>query len=271
MSLFSKIVSVVLGPAAGVASGVLVDKQKPIEAVKEAVAAPVTVPAAAASAAATAVANVHSKLTALEAEVLRVVGGQKTKSLFLDIRRIMAGPTGPQEAANYVAAVDQFVQTGDLSYLDPIIAAFAAEIKQVRENYWAQASAIPREVVAAMPTEVRGVADQGRWILVEDVNSISAPSIAIDHLDKALGFVALDLLIVKRRVGAGTISERHFWAHELFHMKQYQTMGLVPFAKRYWHHSISGSGVNPIEEEADRFACAHFPSQPAYISKCPGS
>jgi hypothetical protein len=83
----------------------------------------------------------------------------------------------------------------------------------------------------------------------------------------------IDLVFFNRSPGVTTQAEKFLWAHELFHVRQYDEMGLEIVRKYYaeeFGFRSAGSQANEIEAAADRFACHHFRVQtPFYIGACP--
>jgi uncharacterized protein DUF4157 len=270
MGWISKIVSVVAGPAAGTVAGV-VTGEKPADAVKDAVTAPVAVPVSAATAVASSVADAASRIDQMEADLVKQVGGDGARNLFLDVRRVVK-PMDEQAAAKLLDSVQQFVNTLDVSFLDPLVGLVAAEMQRTRENFWDEATAIPEDVINLMPSDLAELARASRYASVADVNKLSLPAFAIEHFDLATAITLIDLIFFQEVPGSETDEDRHTWAHELTHVRQYRTMGLLAFAKEYTHEGTKAKitgGLNPLEAEADRYACKYFPIEhPHYIGSC---
>ena len=272
MGWIPKIISIIAGPVAGAAAGV-VTGEKPGDAIKDAVTAPIAVPVDVAAAAVGAAATVDAKLTELEASLVGKIGGDKARNLFLDVRRLVM-PVDAQTQAQLLDSASHFVETLQVEYLDPIGAALAAELQRARNDSWDRAMAIPDDVIGAMPADLATLARAARYILVSDVNTLSLPAFAIDHFNKADAVTAIDLIFFRNVPGALTLEDRHFWAHELTHARQYSTIGLIAFAQRYFHNSVNqalGGPLNELEEEADVNACRSFRiANPRYITSCNG-
>jgi hypothetical protein len=267
MGWFTKVVSVVAGPAAGAAAGVATG-QKPAEAVRESVTAPVAVPVAGAAAAAGAAADVSNKVTALEAKLAEKVGGDKAGKLFLDVRRLI-DTADDQVKAELLSSASQFVETLDGSYLNPLVPLLAAELQRVRDLFWDKAQPVPESVIEVMPAEIADVARQCRVAPVSDTNSLSLPAFAIDHLELAKAVTTIDVIFFKDVPGVVSASDRLYWAHELTHARQYRRMGVQEFAKEYLNQVLAGKKPYPLEAEADYAACRYFPDgTPHYFDSC---
>jgi len=168
-----------------------------------------------------------------------------------------------------LASVEQFVETGNFEYLNPVVGLVAAELQRARDDNWKQATPVPARLLNAMPVALHRAVRRSRYLLVKRVQDLSLPAFAIEHFKKATGVVAIDLVFFKAVLDMGTTAGRHYWLHELYHVTQYADKGVVGFAKEYVAGVIRG-GLNPLEKEADIYACRHFPiSRPAYIDKCP--
>jgi hypothetical protein len=248
---------------------------KPVgDAVKDTVTAPVRVPVDAATTTVSALAEIDAKITELEAALIQKVGGNKAKNFFLDLRRVtVSGPVDIQTQKQLMESTQKFVETLDFGYLDPFVAATAGEIQRARDNFWGQAASVPEAVVNSMPTELAELARGTRHMLVADANALALPTFAIEHFGLASAVTAIDLIFFRTIPGSATAEDRHYWAHELTHVKQYRNLSLLGFTKKYVHQEmgkvVGQVGINALEVEADKAACAVFPiAQPFYIGSC---
>ncbi|HYE17549.1 MAG TPA: hypothetical protein VEA69_03840 [Tepidisphaeraceae bacterium] len=241
------------------------------EAVRDTVTAPVRVPVDAAADAAAIGADLDSKITHLEAGLAQKVGGDAARKLVLDVRRVTT-PFDAQVQKQLVDSTQKFVETLDLEYLNPLVAAMAAELQRARDNHWPQAAPIPAEVISALPPALAEVARGARHIAVAEANVLALPTFAIQHFERATAVAVIDLIFFKRTPSSAGADDLHYWAHEVTHLRQYRDLTLQGFVKRYVHEELSrGDRVNALEMEAALDACRHFPVATApYIGTCPG-
>ena len=95
-----------------------------------------SVPVEAAAAVANAVANVSGQITQLEAKLIEKIGGEGARNLFLDVRRI-SNFTDEAQVAGLLASTQQFVETLDVTYLNPLVGIVASGIwREARETFW---------------------------------------------------------------------------------------------------------------------------------------
>jgi len=225
--------------------------------------------------------EVHGIAGDIEQELNKVIGkitekvvGEGARKVVEDFRRI-AKPVDSRTAESYLSALSNFVDTGDLAYINPLIGIIAGEIRTARDQYWDRAGSVSNKVVNLMPLEIQAFAKNAKYIDVSDISTLSLPAIATNHLNKVKAVVAIDLIFFGGVPAEQGDRALHLWAHELFHVKQYSDYGIEDFTKRYIGEEI-GQAVgnkkgNALEIEADKFACGAFRiSNPAYLKgPCP--
>ena len=94
--------------------------------------------------------------------------------------------------------------------------------------------------------------------------NVTLPHFAIDHGNHAGAITLKNLIIFDRLPGSVGDDDLHFWAHELFHTGQYHFLGTETFTKRYLANELGfrpvGAIGNPLEVDADMFACRYYPN-----------
>lgn len=240
------------------------------EAVKDVIEAPVEV----AKEVAGAKGDIEGELDNVFDRIIDGIAGDEARKVFQDLRRV-AKPVDDKTAEAFLGALNKFIETGDFNYLNPLVSLIAGEIQEARDQYWSVAKPIPMDVVNAMPTEIQNYAKQARHIDVSQTSGLSLPALAANHLKKVRAIVAVDLIFFRGIPSGQGNEDLHFWAHEIFHVKQYSDTGLEGFVKKYIGEEAGfrplGSEGNALEVEADLFACRLFPiPNPAYLSgPCP--
>lgn len=214
----------------------------------------------------------------LEASIERGIAagslGSGAGDVVTDIERLLH-PIDPNDAAAVAHATQQFIETGDVNYLNPASVLLAAEIVRCRNMVEPLAHGIPEEIKSTLNTEFLSLIETARYLVNADVpGSINLPNFAIRHLDKASAITLVDIIVFKELPSAATPNSRFLWMHELTHVKQYRDMGIQEFCKKYIAEEISfhaeGDGGNNLETDADRSACRFEPTaQPAYLKSCP--
>ena len=241
--------------------------QKPADAVVDTVTAPVRLPLAAAAQAAGVAGDIDATLTKLEAALIAKVAGDGARKLFLDLRRVTV-PVDARSVDQIVQSAHQFVETLDPQFLNPFGSLVAAELQRVRDAHWDRGSNIPDAVILAMPSDLATLARSARCLPLAEVNELALPTFAIDHFGQASAVTCIDLIVFKAIPGATTTQNLHYWAHELTHVQQFQTLGVPVFCARYVNQTLF-SKVPELEAEADRQACKSFPgARPHYGSSC---
>ena len=211
----------------------------------------------------------------LTVKVAYKVGGDKVSSVVADINYLARSAGDPALGVATLESVDKFIETGNIEYLSPINIYALREIQSTRERLWEIARPIAAEVVAALPEEVRAYTSAIRWCLEDEIpGELHLPSYAIDHGNHAGAITLIDVIVFEKEPGYTTDDEKFLWCHELLHTKQYRDMGTTEFTRRYLGNELgysTGPG-NPLELEADNFACRFFPnSTPHYLPSgvCP--
>lgn len=215
------------------------------------------------------VAEVDSTARAVVAKVAAKVGGETAGDIVSDVLRGLQ-PYPPDYASAALRALDTFLETGRIESLNPVAIIIAGEITNARNLLWDAGRPIPAEVIAAMPEELRARAGVCRHLKLSEVSgNTTLPKIAIQHLNNASAVCLVDLIVFKSIPGHSGDQDLHYWAHELHHAQQYAAWGIQEFATRYVKNEL-GTGLNPIEEDADLYACNFFPNAaPGYIKVCP--
>ncbi|HYI46901.1 MAG TPA: hypothetical protein VEX35_00400 [Allosphingosinicella sp.] len=198
------------------------------------------------------------------------IGGESAKDVLSDTLRVLQ-PYPIETLAAAIRGLQLFIETGRLDALNPLAIAVAAEVANARNLLWDSGKAVPADVVAALPEELRGRASICRYIELAAVpGNTKLPKIAIDHLRKATAVCLVDLIVFKAVPGSASDGDRFYWSHELYHAQQYADWGLQKFVTKYVAQEMDGDSGNEIEEDADVYACNFFPNaQPHYITACP--
>jgi hypothetical protein len=224
--------------------------------------------------------NIDRARVRITDEIAGRVGGEDAVSIVRDIDRLFA-PLTPQHRRAAFEAFIRFLQTGDFQYLQPFATLAAGEIQKARDDNWDAATPIGSDIIGAMPLEIRGLIGHCRYIELSRIpGQLDLPDFAIKHLRKAGAIALIDLVVWEVIPDLSQTMGKHDWAHECHHLRQYADLGVVDFCKRYignatgfrapGHRGREGKIVNPMEEEADVFACHHFwVAQPRYILACP--
>jgi hypothetical protein len=215
------------------------------------------------------IAEVEAIHRQLATDVAGKIGGKFAEDLLADVFRAL-NPYSLDYAAAAARAIEDFIETGRIESLNPIAVLIAGEIVQARNLMWGRASEIPAAVIEALPAELRARAKVCRILPLSEVpGNTSLPKVAIAHLNRATAVCLVDLIVFQKVPGTATDQDLHYWCHELHHAQQYAGWGVAEFAARYVKHEM-GSGLNPIEEDADLYACHFFPrATPHYIKACP--
>ena len=244
----------------------VVKGKKPREAVKKTVKAPVEL----ARDGYGAVAGLEAKGVNVAGRLAEAIGGTKGRRFGEDLLRL-AKPLDARSAQGLLSGVERFIDTGELSHLNPLVFLGASELRRAREAYWDRAAPIPAAVVDKMPSLIKPHARAARFIIIKSVSRLSLPVFAIQHFDEADAVTTIDLIFFRRVPGSRTNGDLHYWLHELYHVRQFAVKGLEGFVERYVGEQIRNKGVNELEARADRFACKYFPvPNPRYIGECPG-
>lgn len=239
---------------------------KPIDvAVKDVLKAHLRVSASAADVAA----DIDACTKAILTKAAASVGGEKAEDILADVLRA-AQPYPPEYASASLKLLEQYLETGQLESLNPVAMFIAGEITNSRNLLWGRGRPIPIEVIGALPEELRPRAGVCRYLKLSEVpGNTTIPTIAIKHLQKATAVCLVDLIVFQEVPGFTGAEDLFYWCHELHHAQQYAGWGIHEFVARYVKHELA-SGLNPIEEDADLYACNFFPeAQPAYIKSCP--
>ncbi len=166
-----------------------------------------------------------------------------------------------------------FADSGDLDDLNPLYALAAGEIKKSRAQLWPLADEIPEDVLDKMPDELHEILRKSRMIKGDKTMKLSFPKFSMDAGTPAI--VIDDIIIFKEIPGSEETEDLHLWAHEAYHLLQYKALGVEEFMRTYLAlqmapTSSGGDTINPMEKEADLFACKHFwVEDPAYLETCP--
>jgi Domain of unknown function (DUF4157) len=207
-------------------------------------------------------------------EIRSKLGGEDAVGFMRDVDRLSA-PLTPQHRAAAFDAIRRFILTGETQYLQPLAALAAGELRKARDDNWHRADPIRPEIISAMPLELHDVMRESKFMPLSKVpGEVNLPDFAIKHLKRASAITLIDLVVFKDIPDHSTTQGKHFWAHECYHLRQYKQLGVTDFCKRYIGNAIGfrakGKTINPMEEEADLFACRHFRvPKPAYIQACP--
>jgi hypothetical protein len=218
--------------------------------------------------------NVEQRVKDVIGDATERLGGEGARALVEDIMRV-ARPLTYSHAEAVVESVEEFLKTGNLEALNPLATLVAGEMRMVRDTYWDRAHPIDGAVRAAMPAELQVATEKARFISMVEVQAeLPIPTFAINHLNRASAIVAIDLIFFKDVPDAETQEGGHYWAHELWHVMQYNEWGVDGFVRRYLGNEFGfrgkGSQANAIEEDADRLACRFFRiPNPRYIGVCP--
>ena len=218
------------------------------------------------------IAGLEAKLEAAKLALVGRLGGDGGQDWFEDLQKILKPATAETAAAGF-GAVEEFLRTGNIEALNPMVPYFAAEVRRVRDTYWDRAHSIPAAVVAAMPGDTSADATRARTINVAETHGeLNLPRFAIQHLDRASALAAIDLIFFKEEPGGENVDDLHYWCHEIWHVHQYAEWGVEGFVRRYIAQLLKSSdpGANEVEVAADLFACKHFfIAHPHYIGVCP--
>ncbi|HYH97810.1 hypothetical protein [Hyalangium sp.] len=214
-------------------------------------------------------AEVNAISSEIQIELARRAGGGAAADILADVQRV-SQPFPPEYAAAALRTLNLFLQTGRIVDLNPVALIVAAEIAIARNRLWESARPLPDHVLAALPEELRGRAGVCRHMTASDIpGRTSLPRIAINHLKRASAVCLYDLIVFKQIPSSTNDGDLHYWCHELHHAQQYAGWGIQEFASRYVANEFKG-GLNPIEEDADLYACNFFPkANPHYIGQCP--
>jgi len=225
-----------------------------------------------------AVAEVDRLTQELSVSLVKTIGGEKAAVIMADLNYISHAVADPALAVAVLSSVDKFIDTGDMQYLSPLNIYAVREIDQARARMWNAAHEIPPGVIAALPLPVRKLTAKVRWILESEIpGDLHLPAFALRRGSRDA--ITLENLIVFR-IAPGFQSEddQFLWTHELFHTSQYRSLGIVEFTRRYLANEFGfrppGAGANPLEVQADLFACRYFPNgHPYYLTGnvCPKS
>jgi hypothetical protein len=208
----------------------------------------------------------------LERQLADRVGGNEAVKVVNDIER-MTSPIPPEDAAETIQCIIEFLLTGNIKYLNPIYVICAGEILKARNDYWDRARPLDVSVRKAMPASISAEVNGARAISVDSVSSLSIAKFAIDHFAKASAITLIDLIFFKEIPAVDTNEQKHYWAHELYHVHQYKSLGIEKFIMTYLENFFgfhAPGWVHPMEREADEFACKNFwIAHPYYIQACP--
>ncbi len=221
------------------------------------------------------VAEVDRLAQELTVKIAQKIGGEKVSSVVADLNYLARTAADPALGVAALESVDKFIETGDFEYLSPINIYALREIQSIRERILEISRPIAAEVMAALPEEVQGYAGGVRWCLENEIpGELHLPSYAIDHGNHAGAITLIDVIVFEKEPGHETDDDKFLWCHELLHTKQYRDMGTAEFTRRYIGNELgysTGPG-NPLELEADNFACRFFPNaKPHYLPSgvCP--
>jgi hypothetical protein len=168
----------------------------------------------------------------------------------------------------------KFLETGDANYLQPIVIITIGLLRKARDDLWDKAYPIHDTIIQAMPPELHSVLRKCRMMKLSDVpGTINYPSYAIRQLKQASACALIDLIVFET---IPPVDGNHDYAHEFWHLKQFDELGVDEFVKRYLTSDFKPAtpgpdgDVNEMEREADYFACKHFfIEKPAYVDHCP--
>lgn len=214
-------------------------------------------------------AEVDGAFVNLTARLTDRIGGETAADILADLRRVLQ-PVPIEQASAILKGVQLFIETGNIDALNPLAILIAAELVSARNQLWAGAAPIPDNVKAVLPAELIGRAGACRYVDIDAVSgNTSLPKIAIDHLKRAKAVCLVDLIVFQVVPGVDSQDDKHYWSHEIYHAQQYAHWGTQKFVTKYVANEMAG-GLNPIEEDADVYACSFFPgASPAYIGTCP--
>ncbi len=215
--------------------------------------------------AAEASAEFDREFQSLSVRVAAKVGGAKAKDIMADLNHAARELADPALGVAALRSVDQFVATGDLEYLNPINIYALREIESTWAVLYEDAHAIPTAVLNALHVDVKRLTTGVRWMLENDIpGNLTLPHFAIDHGNHAGAITLKNLIVFDRLPGSTGDDDLHLWAHELFHTGQYESLGVEAFTRRYLANELGfrpvGSTENPLEVEADLFACRYYPN-----------
>ncbi|WP_207064063.1 hypothetical protein [Motiliproteus sp. SC1-56] len=204
-------------------------------------------------------------------EVTERLLGSDAKKLHKDFHAV--ANFGQQFGASVAAGANAAVEDEDLNHLSPVVIVAEAHIRMARDQYWNAASPLPDWVVALMPPELVAYAKKARYIEQSEIGVLTWPNVA---LKERHAIVMGDLIFVDSLTPHETEEENnYFWVHEVYHVKQYDEMGMNEFTTAYLGEQQNPSPVghdeiNRFEREADLIACAKYPVNTgiAYISDC---
>ena len=94
-----------------------------------------------------------------------------------------------------------------------------------------------------------------------------APKISLST--QAGAITLMNVIVFKKSTGASSPESISTWAHELFHVRQYERMGLMSFAKTLTIHGYKNK-KSPIEEPAYEYA-KDFSGMISFTKKCDNS
>ncbi|MCC7254187.1 DUF4157 domain-containing protein [Hyphomicrobium sp.] len=196
------------------------------------------------------------------------IGGKKAQKFVADFDRITK-PLTPAHADAAARGMLMFIKTGDFAYLNPTVFATAGEIKKARDDNWNRAKPVDRRVIAEMPDDLKAKIANVRVMRKKDlVGELSLPWMATNRIP---AICLIDVIVFRDIPSWKSQWDKHLWAHEFAHVLQYQRLGVDGFAREFMGHELRFSKeVNPLEKEADVYACAKFRvDEPGYIGACP--
>jgi len=217
--------------------------------------------------------DLHNLGQSLTNKIAAKLGGDRAEGVMADLHRITT-PLPVETAQAVFNGVNAFIETGDPQHLQPLAHLTAGEVTAARNLLTESAVPVPDEVIAILPEEVRDLARSVRVMEVSQVpGELNLPKTSINHLEQAGAIALIDVIVFKEMPGTVEQHDKHLWAHEMCHIRQYRDWGTTEFATRFAVGELSfktdARPVNPIEDEADVFACkAYFVDKPGYLSSC---
>ena len=223
-----------------------------------------------------AIGKTKDQLIAETSAQMKKIGGSGLQKAFDDVASLTR-IVDDKLVVSILSGAQAFVNDGNPKHLDPIVAVGVSRIASSRAELRRKASPVPLEVLNLLPEDIRESVSSARFIEKRRVPELSQAHMG---LSDATAIVMDDVIIFRdgQVPNVETPDGRRLWAHELFHVHQYKEAGLRGFTARYLgnelgFHSRRADGrpaVNPIEEEADLFACKIAPGgTPTYIERCP--